>query len=137
MKLSGTGDVAVMPTNPGLYSGGNFYDSPSGQDYYLQADGQSNTATYEYVISTIIPDGTYTVAVTWGTTGFNGDLMSMNIGASAESIRFAGAKKSSLTLQIAAPCSGNARLMQLSVKASRSITQDVLDTETRDPADLL
>jgi hypothetical protein len=92
VKIDGNlgGDQHVlMPHNPGIYTPAHvpaFNVSPSGEDYYLIADGQSNWAQYEFVINKIIPNGTYTVAVTWGTTQYQSDLMGMNITATDDAI---------------------------------------------------
>ena len=86
VKLSGDGDVMTMPASPGLYSGGVYHAAPSGQDFYHQTAGQSTVSEYEYSINKIIPDGTYTVEVTWGTQGYAGDLMGMQIRASVDAL---------------------------------------------------
>ena len=71
-KLSGDGDAYTAAQ---LYSNGVMHNTPSGNDFYLQSTGQSTQSEYEYSIGTIIPNGTYTVDITWGTQGWSGDLM--------------------------------------------------------------
>ena len=83
VKLDGDGDLYTASQ---LYSGGIFFDTPSGSDCYYQTAGQSTVSQYRYDINKIIPDGTYTVEVTWGTHGYNGDLMAMNIWASQDAL---------------------------------------------------
>ncbi|MFH1616687.1 MAG: PEP-CTERM sorting domain-containing protein [Planctomycetota bacterium] len=82
-KIDGDGDLYTAAQ---LYSGGLFFDTPSGSDCYYQTAGQSTISTYKYHISTIIPDGTYTVQVTWGTQNYAGDLMAMNMFASDDAL---------------------------------------------------
>jgi len=81
VKLNGSGDAYTTDI---LYSGGVFFAPPSGSNFYLQSSGQSTSSEYEYSIDTIIPNGTYTVDITWGTQGFATDLMGMQMRASAD-----------------------------------------------------
>ena len=82
-KLSGDGDAYTAAQ---LYSNGVMHNTPSGNDFYLQSTGQSTQSEYEYSIGTIIPNGTYTVDITWGTQGWSGDLMGMQMRASADAV---------------------------------------------------
>jgi len=83
VKLSGTGDTQQIAQH---YYGG-YIATPSGSDYfYRQSSGNGTVSEYEYVIDDVIPDGEYTVAVTWATQNYAGAQMAMNIWATADAI---------------------------------------------------